>query len=127
MCSQYKFWPTLVSQAAGTTSPAPATSGGFDLAAAHALLVRAIEQAPTEHPTAAGVKNRMRTLDPAFDEANYGYTRFRAFLDACPQVRVTGRSGSDITLALAETAAVAPPTGPCTGRDYPAGYEAAPG
>ncbi|MGO1053052.1 NYN domain-containing protein [Crossiella sp. CA198] len=112
VCSQYKFWPTLVRQAdpvgtsgAATTPSAPAV---FDLAAAHALLVRAIEQVPADTPTAAAVKLRMRSLDPAFDEANYGYRRFRDFLDACPLVAVAGRSGSDITLILTAPASTVP-------------------
>lgn len=104
VCSQYKFWPTLVRQAdpaaTSSTTAAVNTSMVFDLAAAHALLVRAIEAIPAVTPTAAAVKIRMCSLDPAFDEANYGYQRFREFLEACPLVRVAGRSGSDITLGL---------------------------
>lgn len=46
----------------------------------------------------------MLTLDPSFDEANYGCSAFRAFLAHLPhlphRVRTAGHSGSDITLAL---------------------------
>jgi hypothetical protein len=43
----------------------------------------------------------MIALDPAFDEANYGFSRFRHLLShRGHRVQTVGHSGSDITIAL---------------------------
>jgi uncharacterized LabA/DUF88 family protein len=103
VCSEYKFWGTLIRQA-DPAAVEPIAQGlapaAFDLADAHALLVRAIEQCTADTPPASAVKHKMRALDPSFDEANYGFARFRSFVDSCPRVQVVGHSGADITLEL---------------------------
>ncbi len=99
VCSEYKFWGTIVAE----VEPAarPAVSAAFDIADAEALLVRAFEQIGTETPTAGTVKNKMLVLDPSFDQANYGCRSFRDFLNRLPhRVATAGRSGADITIRL---------------------------
>lgn len=65
------------------------------------LLVNAMGQAASAVLTASAVKSKMVTLDPAFDEANYGCASFREFLARLGhRVRIVGRRGGDITLAL---------------------------
>ncbi|MBV2365183.1 NYN domain-containing protein [Streptomonospora nanhaiensis] len=98
VCSEYKYWGTLVAE----VDPAarPVRDAAFRLEAAEALLLRAFEEATTDTPTAASLKSRMRLLDPTFDERNHGFRNFRDFLAAFPQhVRPVGHSGADITLA----------------------------
>lgn len=99
VCSEYKFWGTIVAE----VEPAarPAVTAVFDIAAAEALLVRAFEQIPADTPTAGTVKNKMLVLDPAFDQANYGCRTFRDFLSRLPhRVATVGSSGGDITVRL---------------------------
>ncbi|MDQ3787062.1 MAG: hypothetical protein M3422_07450 [Actinomycetota bacterium] len=67
-----------------------------------------MEQLPTDTPTASQVKAKMIALDPGFDEANYGFSRFRQLLSHLShRVGTVGHSGSDITLALHDTDRVA--------------------
>ncbi|WP_092558051.1 NYN domain-containing protein [Actinoplanes derwentensis] len=102
VCSEYKYWGTIVAE----VEPAarPAVSAAFDIAAAEALLVRAFEQIGIATPTAGTVKNKMLVLDPSFDQANYGCRTFRDFLTRLPhRVATAGRSGSDITIRLITT------------------------
>jgi len=99
VCSEYKFWGTLVAE----VDPAarPAVDAAFDIAAAEQLLVRAFEETARTTLTASAIKSKMVALDSSFDERNYGCRSFRDFLDRFPgRVRRAGRSGSDITLEL---------------------------
>lgn len=98
VCSEYKYWGTLVAE----EDPAarPAVNAAFDIAAAEALLIRAFEDSAKATLTASAVKNKMVALDSSFDERNYGCRSFRDFLDHFPSVRRTGRSGADITVEL---------------------------
>lgn len=99
VCSKYKLWRSIVARVESAT--APPAQPGFRLADAEQLLVTAMEQATTATPTASQVKAKMLTLDPSFDEANYGYRSFRDLLAGLDhRVRTAGRSGDDITLAL---------------------------
>ncbi|MDQ3151421.1 MAG: NYN domain-containing protein [Actinomycetota bacterium] len=103
VCSRYKFWGTLVAEV--DPSARATAQATFDIADAEALLVRAFERTSTDTPTAGAVKNAMRALDPAFDENNYGCSRFREFLARLAhRVRTAGQSGSDITIALVNDA-----------------------
>jgi uncharacterized LabA/DUF88 family protein len=101
VCSEYKYWGTLVAEvspeARSTVNPA------FALADAEALLAGAFEESGFETMTAGGLKSKMLALDPAFDEHNYGFRNFRAFLAALPaRVRVVEAGGPDITVRLIE-------------------------
>lgn len=81
--------------------PGATVQASLDIADVEALLVRA-ERLTIDTPTASAVKNAMRDLALAFDESNYGCSRFREFLSRLPhRVRTVGPSGSmDITVAL---------------------------
>ncbi|PJE93807.1 NYN domain-containing protein [Streptomyces carminius] len=99
VCSEYKYWGTLVAEV--DPGARAARDAAFDIEAAESLLVSAMQQATTATPTAASVKNRMLALDPSFDERNYGCPSFRDFLTRLShRVRTTGASGGDITLEL---------------------------
>jgi len=101
VCSEYKYWGTLVAE----VEPAarPAAHDAFAVADADAVLVRAFEESGFETMTAGGLKSKMLALDPAFDEHNYGFRNFRAFLSALPtRVRVVEAGGPDITVRLIE-------------------------
>ncbi|MCW2916400.1 MAG: hypothetical protein JWN52_4468 [Actinomycetia bacterium] len=98
ICSEYKYWGTLVAEVDPATRPA--VSAAFDIGAAHRLLKRAFEETSSDTPTASAVKAKMLALDPAFDERNYDCRRFRDFLATYPRVRQSGKSGGDILLEL---------------------------
>jgi hypothetical protein len=98
VCSEYKFWGTLVAE----VDPASraAVDAAFDITAAEQQLVRAFEETARTTLTASAIKGKMVALDSSFYERNYGRRSFRDFLDRFPgRVRRAGRSGSDITLA----------------------------
>jgi hypothetical protein len=78
VCSEYKYWGTLV--AAVEPSAKLAVEKTFDINHGEGLLIRAIKQSNTSTPVAAWLKARMMTLDSAFDERNYGCRNFKEFL-----------------------------------------------
>jgi len=99
VCSEYKYWGTLVAE----VEPAARPAAAFDIAEAEQLLVRAFEESSSETLTAGGLKSKMLALDPAFDEHNYGCRSFRAFLALLPErVRVVEAAGPDIIVRLIE-------------------------
>ncbi|GAA3040470.1 NYN domain-containing protein [Actinokineospora globicatena] len=101
VCSEYKYWGTLLAQV--EPEPGDHFADEFDIATAENLLVAAMEQAAVGTPTAGWVKNKMTSLDPAFDERNYGCRSFRDFLGRLThRVRVVGTSGGDITVSLTD-------------------------
>jgi uncharacterized LabA/DUF88 family protein len=107
VCSEYKYWGTLVAE----VEPAarPAGKGAFDVAAAEGLLVRAFEESGLDSMTAGGLKSKMLALDPAFDEHNYGIRNFRAFLgQLSSRVEIAGSSGPDVVVKLVEEPVVVP-------------------
>jgi hypothetical protein len=106
VCSEYKFWGTLVAEV--DPSVRAAVKAAFHIEEAERLLVTAIGQAATPTPTAGWLKSKMLALDSAFDEHNYGCRSFRDFLARLDHVvRPAGSSGSDITVALIDVPAVA--------------------
>jgi hypothetical protein len=99
VCSEYKYWGTLVAE----VEPAARPAAAFDVSAAEALLARVFEESGSETMTAGGLKSKMLALDPAFDEHNYGFKNFRAFLAQLPQrVELSDTGGPDITVRLIE-------------------------
>jgi hypothetical protein len=97
VCSEYKYWGTLVAE----VEPAARPAAAFDIAEAEQLLVRAFEESGAATLTAGGLKSKMLALDPAFDEHNYGARSFRAFLAMLPKrVQVVEAEGPDITVKL---------------------------
>ncbi len=98
VCSEYKFWGTLVAE----IDPAarPARDAAFDIAAARRLLLRAFDEVAADKPTAGTIKNKMLQLDPSFDQRNHGFRTFRDFLASFPEeIKNVGKSGGDITVA----------------------------
>src|SRR5579859_7416000 len=105
VCSEYKYWGTLVAEVEPDARPAAA----FDISEAEQVLVRAFGESSSETMTAGGLKSKMLALDPAFDEHNYGARSFRAFLALLPKrVQVVETSGPDITVKLVDQPAAKP-------------------
>ncbi|MGH4019841.1 MAG: NYN domain-containing protein [Pseudonocardiaceae bacterium] len=102
VCSEYKYWATLVA----SVDPAvrPAVESRFDIATAEALLLTALEHS-SGPATAAWVKNKMLAMDPAFDEANYGCRSFRAFLAELHHLVRTEPANGDVTVVATGRAA----------------------
>jgi hypothetical protein len=101
VCSEYKYWGTLVAE----VEPAARPTAAFDIGEAEQLLVRAFEESSGETMTAGGLKSKMLALDPAFDEHNYGARSFRAFLAMLPErVEIAQSGGPDLTVKLVEGA-----------------------
>jgi uncharacterized LabA/DUF88 family protein len=101
VCSEYKYWGTLVAE----VEPAARPAAAFDITEAERLLVRALEESGAETMTAGGLKSKMLALDPAFDEHNYGARSFRAFLAMLPKrVEILEAGGPDLTIKLIEEA-----------------------
>jgi len=99
VCSEYKYWGTLVTE----VEPAARPAAAFDITEAEQLLVRTFEESSSETITAGGLKSKMLALDPAFDEHNYGARSFRAFLGLLPKrVQIVESGGPDITVKLVE-------------------------
>ncbi|MFF0492510.1 NYN domain-containing protein [Nocardia sp. NPDC004068] len=103
VCSEYKFWETVLRQAEPTPSSAgraPALGSTAGLESARQLLLRAVSQITTDTPTAGTIKNKMLALDPTFDENRHGFTNFRDFLAKVGGAKIVGRSGMDITVSV---------------------------
>ena len=101
VCSEYKYWGTLVAEVEPEVRPA--VNAAFDITEAEQLLVRAFEESNAETMTAGGLKSKMLALDAAFDEHNYGCRSFRAFLAMLPKrVQIVADDGPDITVKLIE-------------------------
>ncbi|OXM50369.1 NYN domain-containing protein [Amycolatopsis thailandensis] len=107
VCSEYKLWGSIVARTDPRPgSPVLAGQTGQRLADAEELLVTAMGKDDSAVLTASAVKSKMVTLDPAFDEADYGCASFREFLARLGhRVHIVGRRGGDITLALVAPAA----------------------
>ncbi len=101
VCSEYKYWGTLVAEVEPEVRPE--VNAAFDITAAEQLLVRAFEESNAETMTAGGLKSKMLALDAAFDEHNYGCRSFRAFLAMLPKrVQIVEAGGPDVTVKLIE-------------------------
>jgi uncharacterized LabA/DUF88 family protein len=101
VCSEYKYWGTLVAEVEPEVRPA--VNAAFNIATAEQLLVRAFEESNAETMTAGGLKSKMLALDAAFDEHNYGCRSFRAFLAMLPKrVQIVEAGGPDVTVKLIE-------------------------
>jgi hypothetical protein len=101
VCSEYKYWGTLVAEVEPEVRPA--VNAAFDIATAEQLLVRAFEESNAETMTAGGLKSKMLSLDASFDEHNYGCRSFRAFLAMLPKrVETAEDGGPDIRVRLIE-------------------------
>ncbi|MFC5379311.1 NYN domain-containing protein [Aquipuribacter nitratireducens] len=98
VCSEYKYWATLV--AAVDPTARPTVDSAFRLAEARPLLVAALERSSSSSGLASWVKNSMLSLDPSFDERNYGCRSFRDFLDRFPAHVVVEQGEADVRVTL---------------------------
>ncbi|MET9491134.1 hypothetical protein [Nocardia sp. NPDC006630] len=102
MCSEYKFWDTILCQAEPNEAAAKPQVAQQKGDTARQLLAQVAAQPSTDTPTASAIKIKIKmlALDPAFDENRYGYRNFRESLDKVPGAKIVGRSGGDITVSL---------------------------
>lgn len=98
VCSEYKYWATMV--AAVDPRARAAVAAEFDLEGAKPLLRTALRESNVMPAVAAWLKKRMRTLDPSFDERNYGFNSFREFLEATDDVVSVERGEQDLLVSL---------------------------
>ena len=103
VCSEYKYWSALLAPDGPAVPPAVPAESGVD--GAIRVLLRAIDEVAemtADGWAAAGpLKNRMLTINAAFDNAEYGARTFTAFL-ALPYVEAhveTRRRDDGQTLA----------------------------
>lgn len=90
VCTEYKYWGTLVAEV--DPSLRPAVAAEFDIADAAALLLTALDSmadtADADGWCFAGtLKGLIRQLDPSFDNNNYGAKTFFQFLSLPPVTR----------------------------------------
>jgi uncharacterized protein (TIGR00288 family) len=97
VCSEYKYWATLVAQVDPRARVAVAAE--FDIAAATRLLVSTLQKSP-QPVLAAVLKNKMLTADPSFDERNYGCSSFRELLSRHGEVVTTTKAQYDLEVSL---------------------------
>lgn len=98
MCSEYKYWGTLV--AAVDPGARSAVAAEFSISEAGPLLVAALRDSSLPFAVAAWVKNKMLALDPSFDERNYGCRSFRDFLDGSPDLIDVVRAEGDVRVSM---------------------------
>jgi uncharacterized LabA/DUF88 family protein len=101
VCSEYKYWGTIV--AAVNPALRAEVDAKFDIADAERLVVAAMREAADDTTTGSWLKSKMLSLDPSFDERNYGANSFRALLSRLSDlVEVKkDRSSSDMLVTLA--------------------------
>lgn len=111
VCTEYKYWGTLVADVDPTaTTATTAVAAAFDIHDAVDLLVRAMtllgetSVSPDDEGWlfAGEVKNIMLRLDPSFDQSNYRVRNFSAFLEISPVRRAVEirRTGLKVDLRL---------------------------
>ena len=106
VCSEYKYWGTIV--AAVNPSVRAEVDAKFDIADVERLVVAAMDEAPDDDTaTGSWLKSRMLSLDPSFDEHNYGARSFRVLLSRLPDVVQVKKSRStpDMLVTLVKGAA----------------------
>ena len=104
VCSEYKYWGTIV--AAVNPAVRAEVDAKFDIADVERLVVAAMDEAPDDTATGSWLKSRMLSLDPSFDEHNYGARSFRALLSRLPNVLQVkkSRSSPDMLVTLVKDA-----------------------
>lgn len=98
VCSEYKYWATLV--AAVDPRARAAVAAEFDLEGVRPLLLTALRESNSAPALAAWLKGKMRELDPAFDERNYGCGSFREFLALMHDVVRVERGEQDLLVSV---------------------------
>jgi uncharacterized LabA/DUF88 family protein len=118
VCSEYKYWGTIV--AAVNPAVRAEVDAKFDIADVKRLVIAAMDEAPDDTATGSWLKGRMLSLDPSFDEHNYGARSFRALLTRLPDVIQVKKSGSspDMLVTLVKSAGLS--DGRADGKAAPA-------
>jgi uncharacterized LabA/DUF88 family protein len=104
VCSEYKYWGTIV--AAVNPAVRAEVDAKFDIADVKRLVIAAMDEAPDDTATGSWLKSRMLSLDPSFDEHNYGARSFRVLLSRLPDVLEVkkSRSSPDMLVTLVKDA-----------------------
>ncbi|HTW04910.1 MAG TPA: NYN domain-containing protein [Streptosporangiaceae bacterium] len=104
VCSEYKYWGTIV--AAVNPEVRAEVDAKFDIADVKRLVIAAMEEAEDDTATGSWLKSRMLSLDPSFDEHNYGAGSFRVLLSRLPDVVQVkkSRSSPDMLVTLVKRA-----------------------
>ncbi|MFD9889739.1 NYN domain-containing protein [Amycolatopsis sp. NPDC059027] len=103
VCSEYKYWGTLVAAADPTIRPN--VKAAFDIKHGEKLLLQGMQQRVGGDAPGAWLKHKMLSLDPAFDERNYGCRSFKEFLNQMTHVVTVEASDGpgDLRVRLVET------------------------
>ena len=90
VCSEYKFWGTLVAE----VDPAarPAVDAAFDIAAAEQLLVRAFKETARTTLTASAIKSKMVALDSSLRRAQLRLPQLPRLPRPLPRAGPAGRA-----------------------------------
>ncbi|MGY1708364.1 NYN domain-containing protein [Geodermatophilus sp. SYSU D00758] len=121
VCSEYKYWATLV--AAVDPRARSAVAAEFDIERVRPLLVAALAESTTEVVVAAWLKTKMLALDPSFDERNYGYQSFGGLLEAMSDTVVVSAGDTDLQVSLRDRARENLQDSPATAAPLPADQE----
>jgi len=117
VCSEYKYWGTIV--AAVNPAVRAEVDAKFDIADVRRLVVAAMDEAPDDTATGSWLKSKMLSLDPSFDERNYGASTFRALLSRLPdlvQVKKSRSSPDMLVTAVTPPANAAKPESKVDGK-----------
>jgi len=103
-CNEFKFYSGILVRSSESLE---LEDSEYDEEEAKDLLVRAIRKIMakngSEHAMKSALKSMMMRLDPAFDEANYGYKKFGDFLSACQDVIEIHPDGKDQLISLKDS------------------------
>lgn len=103
-CNEFKFYSGILVRSSESLD---LEESEYDEEEAKDLLVRAIRKIMakngSEHAMKSALKSMMMRLDPAFDEANYGYKKFGDFLSACQDVIEIHPDGKEQLICLKDS------------------------
>ena len=114
VCSEYKYWATLV--AAVDPRARSAVAAEFDVEQVRPLLVTALSESTSGSTVAAWLKSKMLALDPSFDERNYGYRSFGEFLGAMSDTVSVSKGDTDLRVTLRDRSEDGQPDTPAAVR-----------
>lgn len=105
-CNEFKFYSSLLTKSTTSQSTLNIDVDKLGLDDAKKLLCKAISALSSRngdsHVKKAALKPMMTRLDSSFDEANYGYKSFSAFLEAFPDIVTvtTGQHDHMVSMAI---------------------------
>lgn len=104
-CNEFKLYRTLLQRSQPSIAKEGPTTSAADLAPAKQLLRKAVASLASdddEWVMKARLKPVMTRLDPAFDEGNYDFRSFSAFLKACKDVVRVQKGEHDHKVSLVD-------------------------